>query len=70
MSSSNNNKGLLIALGAAGALVSAAVIFHLFSNKQSSSQAVFEDIDALGAPKREPNGLLSFAYYKDLFVIM
>ena len=69
---SSNNKPLLIGLAAAGALVGAAVLFHLISGKQgaSSSSAVLEEIDALGAPKKEMNGLLSFPYFKDLMSIV
>ena len=29
-----------------------------------------EDIDALGAPKKDPSGIISFNYYKDLFTIV
>lgn len=53
-----------------GALVSAAVIFHLVSNKTSPVQQVFEDIDSLGPPKKEMNGMLSFGYYKDIFSLI
>jgi len=68
-SQSKDNKALWVLAGA-GALVGAAVVFHLLTNKQSASSAIFEDIDALGPPKKEMNGLLSFAYYKDLFILM
>jgi hypothetical protein len=68
--SSGSNK-LLYALGAAGALVGAAVIFHLLSSKATSnSTQMLEEIDALGQPKREMNGFLSFNYYKDLFILI
>lgn len=69
---SNPNKALYVGLAAAGALVGAAVLFHLISGKQSatSSSAVLDEIDALGAPKKEMNGLLSFPYFKDLMSIV
>lgn len=68
----SNNKPLLIGLAAAAALIGGAVIFHLISGKQgaSSSSAVLEEIDGLGAPKKEANGLLSFAYFKDIMQIV
>lgn len=68
----SNNKPLLIGLAAAAALVGSAVIFHLFTGKQgaSSNAAVLEEIDALGAPKKESNGLLSFDYFKNLMQIV
>jgi len=31
---------------------------------------VFDEIEALGAPKKESNGFLTFAYYKDIFLII
>jgi hypothetical protein len=69
--SSTGNKGWIYALAAAGALVSAAVVFHLVSNKSASgSSLIFEEIDALGPAKKEPNGLLNFMYYKDVFGII
>lgn len=63
-----SNKPLLIGLAAAAALVGGAVLFHMISNKEgaSSNTAVLEEVDALGPPKKESNGLLSFAYFKDL----
>ena len=68
----SNHKPLLVGLAAAAALVGGAFLFHLISSKQgaSSSSAVLEEIDALGAPKKESNGLLSFAYFKDIMQIV
>lgn len=60
-----------IVVAGAVALVGAAVLFHLLSNKETGSAGqVFEEIDALGAVKKEPNGFLSFSYYKDIFAII
>lgn len=49
---SSSNKPLLYGLAAAGALVGAAVLFHLISNKESAAggSKLIEDIDALGPP--------------------
>lgn len=68
----SNNKPLLIGLAAAAALVGGAVLFHLITGKQgaSSNSAVLEEIDALGAPKKESNGLLSFDYFKSIMQIV
>lgn len=68
----SNNKPLLIGIAAAAALVGGAVLFHMISGKQgaSSASAAIEEIDALGAPKKESNGLLSFTYFKDLMQIV
>jgi hypothetical protein len=68
MSNSQNsaNKVLFGALAVAGALVGGALLFHLLQ----SSSAVIEEIDALGPPKKEMNGLLSFAYFKDIMSIV
>jgi len=70
MSSTPSGNKLLIGLGVTTAIVGAAVIFHLLTNKVSNASAIFEEIDALGAPKREMNGFLSFTYYKDLFILI
>ena len=71
---SPNNKPLLIGLAAAAAFVGGALLFNYFQNKQSSSassnDAVLAEIEALGAPKREANGLLAFSYFKDLMQIV
>lgn len=71
MSQQGNNKGLIYALAGAGALVIGALAFHYLSGKQTgSSSLVFEEIESLGPPKKEANGLLSFNYYKDIFMII
>ena len=55
-------------------MVAGAVIMHLINSKgeEAAQQVskVLEEIDALGAPKKEMNGLLSFPYYKDVFFII
>ena len=70
--SEGNNKTLIYALAGAGALIGAALVFHYVSNKQeaSSSSQCFEEIEALGPAKKEANGMLSFNYYKDIFMII
>ena len=70
MSTGGNNKVLLYSLLGGAALIGSAIIFHLLTNKESKSSQMFDDIEALGAPKREANGMLSFPYYKDLWFII
>lgn len=68
--SEQNKKLLYVALGGA-ALVGAALVFALFSGKSESSSSIcFEEIDALGPPKKESNGMFAFSYYKDVFLII
>ena len=58
---------------AAGAtvVVGAALLFNYIAGKTSSTNSqCFEEIDNLGAPQKDPNGLLSFNYYKDIFIII
>jgi hypothetical protein len=67
----SENKKLLYALAGGAALIGGAIIFSYLSGKSESSSSVcFEEIDALGPPKKEPNGLLAFNYYKDVFLII
>ena len=72
MSQSKNN--ILYIAGAAVALVGGALLLHYFSGKQTEEGQVLskalEEISALGEPKREANGLLSFPYYKEVFTII
>jgi hypothetical protein len=68
----SENKWKLIVIGGA-ALIGAAVLFHLVTSSKEQGGAaseVFDEIDALGGVKKEPNGFLSFAYYKDIFAII
>jgi len=69
MSQSTNK--IWYAAAAAGALIGVAVLSHYLSQgKSSSSSECFAEIDALGPPKKEGNGMLSFNYYKDIFMII
>ena len=71
MSSENANKALWVGLAAGAALIGGAVIFHLLQGKSSSStNALIEEIDGLGPPKKEMNGILSFGYFKDLMSLV
>ena len=73
MSSKGDNKSLFYVLGAGALLIGGAVLFHLLSNKDEGAHAtskVLEEIDALGAPKKEANGMLQFHYYKEVFFII
>jgi len=76
MSSSGDSKNKIWIYAAAGVglLVGAAYLFHsLSSSKEESSghlSQLIADVEALGPPKRDPNGLLNFVYYKDLFCVI
>jgi hypothetical protein len=72
MSGGANNKALVYGLAAAGALIGGAILFNYISSKNSSpsTSAAFDEIEALGPAKKEPNGLLTFPYYKDIFLII
>jgi hypothetical protein len=68
---SEKNTKTFLYLGIAGAAVIAgAYIFHVLANKSSGSSPCFEEIDALGPPVKEPNGMLKFEYYKNMFMII
>jgi hypothetical protein len=74
LSSGNpNNKAIIYGLAAAGALITGAILFNYLSNKTSSASSssdVLAEIEALGPPKKSPNGLLTFPYYKDIFMLI
>jgi hypothetical protein len=69
---SSSNKNLLYGLAAAGALVGAAVLFHVITNKQTagSGSKLIEDIDALEGPEKDSRGILTFKYFKDLMAVV
>src|SRR6187399_2074973 len=70
MSESKSRTYIYLA-GAGVLVVGAALLFNYISGKTSSTNSqCFEEIDNLGPPKKDPNGLLSFAYYKDVFLII
>jgi hypothetical protein len=66
------NNAWLIALGAGAAVVALAVGYHYLSGEGSASSVnqCLDDVDALGPPKKEANGILAFNYYKDLFTVV
>ncbi|TNV78405.1 hypothetical protein FGO68_gene14440 [Halteria grandinella] len=74
MSQQGSNKNALYIAIAGAAVVGGAILYHLLSskNEEASQQAskVIEDIDALGPPKKDMNGFLSFPYYKEVFTII
>ena len=70
MSESKQKAYMYLAAGAT-VVVGAALLFNYIAGKASSSNTLcFEEIDNLGQPKKDPNGLLNFAYYKDVFLII
>ena len=69
--SEQKSKTIMYLAAGATVVVGAALLFNYISGKSSSSNSqCFEEIDNLGAPKKDPNGLLSFSYYKDVFLII
>lgn len=66
----SDSKKLVYALLGVGALVTGAIAFHYLSGKESGNSLCFEEIDNLGAPQKDANGLLSFPYYKNVFMII
>lgn len=68
-----NSKVVIYGIAAAAALIGGAILFNYVSGKSGSAPsttAVFDEIEALGPSKKEANGLLSFTYYKDVFLII
>ena len=72
--SSAPNKNWMYIVGAAGVIAAAALLANYLSQGKEEAQAasskVLEEIEALGPPKKEMNGFLSFGYYKDVFFII
>ena len=66
--SASNNKVWYAVLGI-GALVTGAVVYHLISNNKSSQSDILEDVEALGEPKKDSRGILTFQYFKDIFIL-
>lgn len=70
MSDSPNKTWYIIAGGAV--LIGAALAFHSMSGSSAAgnSDQMLEEIGQLGEPKRDQNGMLTFHYYKELFLIV
>ena len=69
--SENRAKVVGYVLGGLGVVVGAALLFNYVSNSQGSSNTkCFEEIDLLGPPMKEANGMLAFSYYKEVFIII
>lgn len=64
-----NNTLLYVGLGAA-ALIGGALVYNMLTKESSSASLVFDEIDELGPAQRDPNGMLSFKYYKDVFSVI
>ena len=69
---SDSKKNLLYAAIGGVAIVGCALVYHIISNSEGAQQqdGLIDEIAALGEPKRDQNGLLSFHYYKELFLIV
>ena len=57
-------------MGSAAALIGGALVFHFTKGKVISTNQVLKEIDALGQPEKEEDGLLSFEYYQKVFIII
>lgn len=66
----SDSKKLMYALIGVGALVCGAVAFHYLQGKEATSSQCFDEIDQLGPAQKDTNGLLSFPYYKNVFMII
>ena len=57
-----------------GLLVGAAYVFHSMSSGKEESGShltqLYADVEALGPVKKDPNGMINFVYYKDLFCVI
>ena len=58
-----------------GALVFGIALYTYYESSQQAEiseelSKVIEEIEALGEPKLEANGILAFSYYKDVFSIL
>ena len=67
--SDNVKKIGYIALGV-GAVVALAFLFNNANQKGAKEQGMFDQISALGEPQKNAQGLLSFEYFKQVFVIV
>lgn len=74
MSSRGENKHWIYILGGAALVAAAAILIHSLSSGKEDAQAlsslVLEEIDKLGKPQKEMNGMLKFGYYKDVFFVI
>ena len=68
--SSQDNTLWKYALIGAGALVSASLVIYLVANQSGGNKKCLAEIDQLGAAQKDANGVLSFGYYKDIFMII
>ena len=72
------NKTLLYAISGAALIIGGALIYHYLTDPENATAGdsgvdlnkMLEEIDALGPVARGPNGMLSFNYYKELFIIV
>lgn len=69
MSSQDNNLWKYALIGT-GALVGAAAMFHLMSSSSGVNKQCLKEVDDLGPVKRDPNGMINFTFYKDIFLII
>ena len=67
--SDNLKKIGYIALGV-GALVTVALLFNNANSKDSKEQGMYDQISALGPPQKGQNGLLTFDFFKQVFMIV
>ena len=69
------NKTIWYIAAGAAALVGGALLYHSLQGEGMGGDGggldkMFEEIGALGGVKRDPNGMMSFHYYKELFIIV
>ena len=70
MTATEDQNYLKYALIGTGALVTAGLVYYAVSNKPESNTECLREVDQLGSVKRDTNGMLSFSYYRDIFIII
>lgn len=77
--SDGTNKTLWYALSGAAVIIGGALVYHFLTDPESGgmlssgggeTDKMIEEITALGPPARGANGMLTFNYYKELFLIV
>lgn len=65
---SSNNKLMYLLVGA-GAVVVGALAYHFISGSKSALPDIIEDVEALGDVKKDSRGILTFEYFKNIFIL-
>jgi hypothetical protein len=69
MTSSDKNIAKYALIGT-GAVAAVGIVVYLMSGRGVSNTQLLKEIDELGPIQREANGILTFNYYKDIFMVI